>query len=249
MGRILVTGASGGIGIEVCRELLSRGYSVEAVGRSAQSLTRLIEDAEIARARPGLLSTHTVDCTMPGLLENLVERLVADGKPLDGMVNCVGSLLLKPAHLTSLEEFESTFRTNVFSAFNALRAAGKYMQGGSIVLLSSCAASIGLANHEAIGAAKAAVEGLARSAAATYAPRKLRINCVAPGLTKTPLTKKILASQQAEVASIALHPLGRLGEPSDIARAVVFLLSDDSSWITGQTIGVDGGLSKVKLRT
>jgi NAD(P)-dependent dehydrogenase (short-subunit alcohol dehydrogenase family) len=120
--------------------------------------------------------------------------------------------------------------------------------GGSVLLFSSAAGRIGLANHEAIAAAKAGVIGLTLSAAATYAPRKLRFNCIAPGLVQTSMSEKITSNQSAAAFSRALHPLGRLGEPADIAPLAAVLLSDEGSWITGQVFGVDGGLATVKTK-
>jgi 3-oxoacyl-[acyl-carrier protein] reductase len=105
-----------------------------------------------------------------------------------------------------------------------------------------------LANHEAIAAAKAGIVGLMLSAAATYARQRIRFNAVAPGLTKTPLTQGLVASELAEKASIGMHPLGRLGTPDDVARAIAFLLDPAQDWITGQVLGVDGGLASLKTR-
>jgi NAD(P)-dependent dehydrogenase (short-subunit alcohol dehydrogenase family) len=118
--------------------------------------------------------------------------------------------------------------------------------GGSVLLFSSAAGRIGLANHEAIAAAKAGIIGLTLSAAATYAPRKLRVNCIAPGLVQTALSEKITSNPTAASFSRALHPLGRLGETADISKLSALLLSDDGSWITGQVFGVDGGLGTLK---
>lgn len=170
--------------------------------------------------------------------------------PLDAAVNLAGSILLKPAHLTSEVDFELTIAQNLRSAFAVVRAAGLTMRerGGSVVLLSSCAASVGLANHEAIAAAKAGVEGLTRSAAATYAPNRIRFNAIAPGLVDTPLAERITRSESALKASLAMHPLGRIGTPDDIARAIAFLVDPANDWITGQVIGVDGGLARVRGR-
>ena len=120
--------------------------------------------------------------------------------------------------------------------------------GGSIVLVASAAAQLGFANHDAIAAVKAGVMGLTRSAAATYAPRNIRVNCVAPGLVQTPLAQPILQNEAARLASEKMHPLGRLGEPADIARAMAWLMHPDQQWITGQTLGVDGGLSSLLPR-
>jgi NAD(P)-dependent dehydrogenase (short-subunit alcohol dehydrogenase family) len=115
--------------------------------------------------------------------------------------------------------------------------------------MSSAAASVGLANHEAISAAKAGVEGLVRSAAATYAPHDIRVNCVAPGLVDTPLAKSITSNETALKASTAMHPLRRIGKPGDIARVIEWLLGPEATWITGQALGVDGGLARVRSRS
>jgi NAD(P)-dependent dehydrogenase (short-subunit alcohol dehydrogenase family) len=168
---------------------------------------------------------------------------------LDGAANCVGSVLLKPAHLTRDDEFAAVLATNLWSAFHLVRAATKAMDGGgSIVLVSSAAARTGLPNHEAIAAAKAGVEGLALSAAATYAPRRIRVNCVAPGLVRSQLTARITGSEPALKASLAMHALGRIGEPDDVASAMAWLLDPATSWVTGQVLGVDGGLGALKGR-
>ena len=120
--------------------------------------------------------------------------------------------------------------------------------GGSIVLVSSAAARIGLANHEAIAAAKAGVIGLTLSAAATYGPRRIRVNCVAPGLVRTPMTSRLTANEVSLKASTAMHPLGRIGEPGDVASAIEWLLNPEQSWVTGQVLGIDGGLGSVRAR-
>lgn len=120
--------------------------------------------------------------------------------------------------------------------------------GGSIVLVSSCAARVGLTNHEAIAAAKAGVIGLTLSAAATYAPRGIRVNCVAPGLVRTPMTARLTVNEASLKASTAMHALGRIGEPADVAAALEWLLSPEQSWVTGQVLGIDGGLSTVRPR-
>lgn len=120
--------------------------------------------------------------------------------------------------------------------------------GGSIVLISSAAARIGLANHEAIAASKAGIIGLTVSAAATYAGRGIRVNAVTPGLVKSEMTRKLWDTESAAAASKQMHALGRLGEPDDIAKAAAWLLDSENNWITGQTISVDGGLSAVVPR-
>jgi 3-oxoacyl-[acyl-carrier protein] reductase len=165
------------------------------------------------------------------------------------VANCVGSLLLKPAHLTSETDFAETVAANLTSAFAAVRAGARAMTktGGSIVLVSSVAARVGLPNHDAIAAAKAGIIGLTLSAAATYARQRIRVNCVAPGLVRTPLTKRFTESEVALKASVNMHPLGRIGEPSDVASAMAWLLDAEQSWVTGQVIGIDGGLGSLRV--
>jgi NAD(P)-dependent dehydrogenase (short-subunit alcohol dehydrogenase family) len=159
--------------------------------------------------------------------------------------------LLKPAHLLSEEQWDDVIDTNLKSAFAVVRASASVMsqQGGSIVLLSSAAARIGLANHEAISAAKAGIEGLALAAAATYAARGIRVNCVAPGMTRTPLTANLLQNEAMAKASAGMHALGRIGAPHEIASAIDWLLDSEQSWVTGQVIAVDGGLSRIRSRS
>ena len=170
--------------------------------------------------------------------------------PWPSLVDCAGSILLKPAHLTSAADWNATIATNLTSAFGCVRAAGRLMkgEGGSVVLVSSAAARVGLANHEAIAAAKAGIIGLVLSAAATYAKQKVRFNAVAPGLVRTPLSKGLLSSELAEKASVGMHPLGRLGEPDEVAAAIQWFLDPAQGWITGQVLGIDGGLADLRGR-
>jgi len=120
--------------------------------------------------------------------------------------------------------------------------------GGSIVLVSSAAARIGLPNHEATAAAKIGVIGLTLAAAASYGPRGIRVNCVAPGLVRTPLTARLTANEASLKASDAMHVLGRIGEPAEVAAALAWLLDPAQGWVTGQVLGVDGGLGSVRAR-
>lgn len=147
-------------------------------------------------------------------------------------------------------EWRQTLSANLDTAFATVRAGSAAMMrsGGSIVLMSTAAASVGLANHEAIAAAKSGVEGLALSAAASYARRGIRVNVVAPGLVRTPLSEALTRSEATEKASVSMHALGRLGEPEDVARAIAWLLDSEQSWVTGQVLGVDGGLGSVRAQ-
>jgi NAD(P)-dependent dehydrogenase (short-subunit alcohol dehydrogenase family) len=238
---VLVLGASGGIGSALARRLASAGTRLVLAGRDAARLEA------VAAGTGG--TTFVLDATKPAEVEAAAARAVELHGRLDGLANCVGSILLKPAHLTSEEEWDSVVTTNLKSAYSAVRAAARAMTaGGSVVLVSSAAARLGLANHEAIAAAKAGVVGLTLSAAASYAPKGLRVNAVAPGLVRTAMTARITANEAALKASTAMHALGRVGEPEDVASAIAWLLDPAQSWVTGQVIGVDGGLATVRSR-
>ena len=236
MNNIAIVGASGGIGSALARRLKKSGQQILLIGRSADRLKALAEELDCPVA--------LADATNA---EDLSQALNAVA-PLHGIVNCAGSVLLKPAHLTSEQEWSQTLQTNLTTAFNVVRAGARLMMqtGGSIVLCSTAAARIGLANHEAIAAAKAGVIGLTLSAAATYAGRNIRVNCVAPGLVDTPLTARIMSNELALKASLAMHALGRAGKPEHVASAIAWLLDAENDWVTGQVIGVDGGLGTVR---
>lgn len=233
-------GASGGIGSQVAKLLHQQQRPLYLAARQSDRLTSLANELDVPWG--------TVDATDIEQVDNCFEQATSEIGTLGGVVNCVGSILLKPAHLTSGDDWHETLSLNLTSAFATTRGAANHMtEGGSVVLISSAAACIGLANHEAIAAAKAGVIGLARSAAASYSSRNLRFNTVSPGLVKTGLTKKIWSSERAANTSKAMHPLGRLGEPEDIASLIVWLLDPQNDWISGENITLDGGLSGMKL--
>jgi 3-oxoacyl-[acyl-carrier protein] reductase len=236
----VVFGGTGGIGSAVCRELRARGAAVGVVGRTEAKVTALC--AEIGA------DGWTGDAADVATVQRIMAEAQARFGRVSGVVNAVGSLLLKPVHLTSGAEWNETIGQNLGTAFAVTRSAVKAVEapGGSIVLVSSAAARTGLANHEAIAAAKAGIIGLTLSAAATYASQGIRINCVAPGLTKTPLTHRIVSNPDSEKFSRSMHALGTLGEPDDVAQMIVYLLGAESRWVTGQVFGVDGGLSSVR---
>ena len=240
--RVFIVGGAGGIGAALARSIVAGGGSVFLTGRDAGKLSALAAELGAAHA--------PVDASDPDAVDACADRAADALGGLTGIACCAGSLLLKPAHLTTTAEWQATLAANLTTAFGCVRAAGRLLKttGGSVVLVSSAAARIGLANHEAIAAAKAGIVGLMLSAAATYARPRIRFNAVAPGLTKTPLTQGLVASELAEKASIGMHPLGRLGTPEDVARAILFLLDPAQDWITGQVLGVDGGLASLKTR-
>jgi len=235
-----IFGATGGIGSVLSKRLSETGDIIYLLGRSEEKLARFSKEV----SQPYMV----VDATDENLVGQALKKIVEKEKHLDGVVSLIGSFFIKPLHLTTQKEFEEVMKVNTTSSFCILKHALSIMEKGSIVLSSSTAGLIGLANHEAIAAAKAAVIGLMRSAAASYGTKGIRINAVAPGLTRTPLTQAITSNEIALKASTAFHPLGRIGEPEDVAAAILWLLSDESAFVTADVIAVDGGLSSIKLR-
>ncbi len=236
----IILGAGGGLGSALSSELASRGHKLFLTGRNEERIASLAEEY---RASYGILDASDFEATAA-----VFERASEELGGLDGAVNCAGSLLLKPAHRTSAEEWSEVLASNLTTAFSVVRAAGTSMRDASVVLISTAATRYGLANHDAIAAAKGGIESLVRSSAASYAAKGLRINCVAPGLVDTPLSERITSNEQSLKASVAMHALGRIGHTSDIVSAVVWFLDSQQSWVTGQTLGVDGGLGSVKSR-
>lgn len=238
----LITGANGGIGAALSRKLHSGGTRLVLAGRNENELRKLASELEA----PSIVC----DFTQPDQVASCVASALEELGEIEAVAHCIGSILLKPAHLTSISDWQSVIDTNLNSAFYLLQNLARPMSksGGSITFISSVAAEKGLSNHEAIASAKAGLAGLTRSAAATYAKNQLRVNCVAPGLTDTPLAKLITGNESARKFSEAMHPLGRLGSPQEIASAIYFLLSPDNTWITGQSLSVDGGLSSLQTK-
>lgn len=238
----VILGATGSVGSSLVRRLSTANQHVLAAGRDESKLARLKDETGCP--------TFPVDAHNPETIEAAVQHAAEQFGSVDGIANCMGTILLKPAHLTSFEEWQETVQVNLTSAFATVRAGANVMKrdGGSIVLVSSAAARIGLANHEAIAAAKAGIIGLTLSAAATYAKRNLRVNAVAPGLVKSEMTRSLWESEATAKQSRAMHALGRLGEPDEVASMIAWLLNPETQWVTGQVIGVDGGLASVVSR-
>lgn len=237
--KAVVIGAAGGIGSSLCSMLSDSGWNLVLAGRDSERLSTLSESLNTT-----VESTHTIEASD----FDAVDSMLAEHQDASALVNLAGSILLKPSSSTSREDYDETVSQNLTTAFACVRAAGKHMRrnGGSVVLMSSCAAQIGLSNHEAISAAKAGVEGLVRSAAASYANNNIRFNAVAPGLVETPLASGIISSDPLRKASESMHPLKRIGQPREIARVIHMLVEPESAWITGQVIGVDGGMAAVR---
>jgi len=229
---IVIIGASSGIG--------------HAIGEIVGSQSANIYS--ISRTEPQFPSSFDYE----HLTHDIMEGDIPDGflpDTIDGLVYCPGSINLKPFRSLSLDAFRSDYEINVIGAVKAIKAALKPMKKSghkpSVVLFSTVAVQQGMAFHGSVAAAKGAIEGLTRSLAAELSP-KIRVNCIAPSLVNTPLSEKILSSEERVEASNNRHPLKRIGQPNDIAQTAVFLLSENSSWITGQVIGVDGGLSRLR---
>lgn len=238
--RILIYGAAGGIGSALCRLLHNQGAKLHLVGRTESKLALLAQE---------LNASYTVgDVIDPTLFTRVVQEA---GEPLDGLVYAVGTITIRSLVRLTEADFLHDFRINALGAALAVQAAlpalKKSAGVAAVVLFSSVAASQGFANHASIGMAKGAVSALTLSLAAELAP-KVRVNAIAPSLTRTPLGENLLGSEQMAASIAALHALQRLGEAQDIAALAAFLLSPQADWITGQIIGVDGGRSTLRTK-
>lgn len=166
---------------------------------------------------------------------------------LHGFVYCPGNINLKPFKMMSLDTFEEDMQLNFFGLVKVIKTImSKMTDGASMVFFSTVAVGVGMPFHTSVSAAKGAIEGFAKSLAAEYAP-KLRVNVIAPSLVDTPLSERLLNSEKKREKMAERHPLKRVGEANDIAAIAAFLLSDNSSWMTGQVIGVDGGMSTLNV--
>jgi len=235
---VAVVGGSGGIGSAVAARLTAGGGTVAVIARDAE---RLHATAAATGAVP-----FVADVLDAAAFAETVERIETEVGEIHGLVHAVGSIIIRPLHAVTLDDFRATLDRNVTSAFIAMKTVMPKMmrrRSGSVVLFSTVATSIALPNHEAIAAAKGAVEGLVRTAALSYSRYGIRVNAVAPALTRTPLSASLWQNEKALAASEAMHPLGRIGEADDIAAAVCYFLSTEAGWTTGQVLGVDGGLS------
>lgn len=239
MHSVVIIGATGTLGKTLGKRLAAAEIKVIAA----------VRDKDKAQATPELKDTRIeeVDAESWESVESLFKKIASDNIQIDGVVVCVGSILLKPAHLTKPEEFEAVIRKNLIPCCATLRSCVRPMMkhGGSIVFVSSAAAKHGFPNHEAIAAAKSGIIGLTLSGAASYANYGIRVNCVAPGLFQSEMSHAITSNEQSLKASKAMHALGRIGDAGDVARAIQWLLDPDQTWVTGQTIGVDGGLASL----
>ena len=236
---VLITGASGGIGRALTRQLHAQGYRVAVVGRDAARLADVDAAVRIA-----------ADTTTPeGAALAIAACQEALGAAPTLLAHCVGSTLVAPLHRTRLDSYREVMRVNLDSAVFMLQAWVAAMQGGgpgAAVFASSVVARIGVANHEAIAAAKGGVEALVRSAAATYAAQGLRINAVAPGMTDTPMTAGMLKMPAMREGAARQYPLGGVQTADQVADVMAWLLGDGAARLTGQIIAVDGGFTTVR---
>jgi len=237
---IVIGGITGGIGSALARRLVAAGHTVTGFSRDEEKVGKLNAQLETEAV--------VCDATDPEAVEATFKALADKHGALDAYVHAIGSIFLKPAHLTPPKDFEDTLQKNLITAFNALRNCTKIMQkqsAGTCLFFSTAAAQVGIANHEAIAAAKGGIEAMVRSAAATYSTRGLRINAIAPSLTDTPLSKPIIGSEQALEISKRMHPLGAIGETEDVASLAEWLISDAAKFVTGQVYVMDGGISSI----
>ncbi|WBL24417.1 SDR family NAD(P)-dependent oxidoreductase [Zunongwangia sp. HGR-M22] len=227
---ILLIGGSTGIGFEIAKKLYKDDHIFIASRNKGDS-----EELEITHLEFDVLKDDISSLDLP--------------EKLDGLVYCPGSINLKPFKMLKTKDFEEEMQLNFFGLINVVNALIpklKEADKASLVFFSTVAVKVGMPFHTSVAAAKGAVEGFAKSLAAEYAPN-LRVNVIAPSLTDTPLAQKLLNNDKKKEKMSDRHPLKRVGTTNDIASIATFLLSDDSSWMTGQIIGVDGGLSTLNI--
>ena len=231
-GNYIIVGGSQGIGLATAKRIHEAGGDVTVISRNAKSS----EAAAFAT------------CIDHDVLDAGIDK---DQLPenINGLVYCPGSINLKPFRSLKADAFKADFQINVIGAVESIQSALTGLKKGtnpSIVLFSTVAVQQGMPFHASIAAAKGGVEGLTRSLAAELAPN-IRVNCIAPSLVDTPLAKKLLGNERQQEGAINRHPLKRYGQPKDIASMAMMLLSADASWISGQVISVDGGMSRLRV--
>ena len=232
----VILGATGSIGSSLAKKLVESGDQVHLVGREESNLSSLARE----------LNSSFTTCDV--LEENFCEKITKDLKdePIDGLAFCIGSIDLKPLKLTKKSDFMQSFNLNLVSATEVIRSLADNLKKnkGSIVLFSTVAVKQGFPNHAIVSSAKGAIEGLTLALAAELAPN-VRVNCIAPSLTNSKMSNFLLKNEKVAEGIAKMHPLKRIGEGSDTASVAKFLLTKESSWITGHIVGVDGGRSSV----
>ena len=232
--KYLIFGATGSIGSSLAEQLMNSGNNVHLVGRNETELKNISEKLEC---------TYTVADVLE---DGFIEKVKNDISEIKGIAYCVGSIDLKPLRMVTEQDFNKCMKLNLYSAVEAIKGYQESLKNnkGSIVLFSTVAAQRGFTNHAIIASAKAAIEGLTVSLAAEFAPH-IRVNCVAPSLTNSKIAEPMLKNKALADGIAKAHPLKRLGEGKDSAALAKFLMTEDSSWVTGQIIAVDGGRSKL----
>lgn len=232
MKNIVIIGCGQGIGFASAK-ILSENHQVIGISRT--------ENPEIKHLN---IEFHSMNI----LSGNLDEINFPD--VIDGLVYVPGSINLKPFSRLSVDDFKNDFEINVLGAVKTIQKLLpnlKRSESASIILFSSVAAKLGMPFHTSISASKSAVEGLTKSLASELSAQKIRVNAIAPSLTDTNLASQLLSTLEKREASGKRHPLQRIGNAEEIGKMVEFLLSENSAWITGQIIGIDGGMSNIKL--
>ena len=232
MKKHVIIGGSSGIGAALVEILAMQGHQVIATFNKTENFTAI----------PGVVY-HQLDV--------MEEELNLDFVPetIDGIVYCPGSINLKPFKRIKPAAFISDFQLQVVGAIKVIQALSDRMKSSedpSIVFFSTVAVSMGYNFHTQVATSKGAIEGLSKSLAAEFAP-KIRVNCVAPSLTDTPLASKLLSTDDKKEANANRHPLKKIGSANDIAEMAAFLLSEKSSWMSGQVLHVDGGMSSLRV--
>ena len=232
--KYLIVGATGSIGSNLATQLYDSNKEVHLVGRNEDETKSLSEK---------LGFTYTIADVLE---DGFVDKIKSDIDDIKGIAYCVGSIDLKPLRISSESDFNKCMKLNLYSAVELIKGYQDSLKKnkGSIVLFSTVAAQRGFTNHSIIASAKAAVEGLAVSIAAEFAP-DIRVNCVALSLINSKIAQPILKNVALAQGIAKAHPLKRIGEGKDGAALAKFLLTEESSWVTGQVIAVDGGRSKL----
>ena len=233
--KYLIFGATGSIGSSLTEQLKNSKYdNVHLVGRNENEVKSISENKGY---------TFTVADVLE---DKFIEKVKADIDDVKGIAYCVGSIDLKPMRMVNEQDFNKCMKLNLYSAFDIIKGYQESLKKnkGSVVLFSTVAAQRGFTNHAIIASTKAAVEGLTVSLAAEFAPN-IRVNCIAPSLTNSKIAEPMLKNKASADGIAKAHPLRRLGEGKDSASLAKFLITEDSSWVTGQIIAVDGGRSKL----
>ena len=224
-----------------------KDFSLSA--KTEESISKAIALAKIANSLVYLSSKLNCEYTVLDMLSNNITQELKEefnNINVSGLAYCVGSIDLKPLKITKKKDFEKCLELNFFPVIEIIKTLQDNLKNnkGSIVLFSTVAAQKGFANHSIIASTKAAIEGLTVSLAAEFAPN-IKVNCIAPSLTNSKISEPILKNKIIAEGIAKAHPMKRIGEGKDIASMAKFLLSKESSWITGQIIGVDGGRSRI----